>query len=330
MVKMSLFVEVLVIGIGLASLTLGASVAAGELEDRLFEACEEPYNYELASWVLSEGADTEALSPDGETVLQRLLRQRYESSPYVRHNTNTIMVTLLLKHGARLPDSPAPGKNPVVWMANRLDQVTWDVLAVKFGEAGMVRYAGWPTRPIATVASGDNTIALPPPPGFAPAPEGVEKLLALLAKTVLDPDTAMFFVPTEQADLPLSDITAAAAFVDRRDLVGMTDEKELHKALSLTDETTGGSYTEYFSNASYHTVFPTGPVPWNADAAESREGEEKRMISSHGALGRERPYQLVHYRTDAPDGTRDNAGKSSFHAYGMLAAWHFALREANP
>lgn len=322
MMALPSFVEILFVGVGFLFLPVGSPVAAGELEERLFAACEEDYSYEMASWVLDAGADPNAVSPSGDTPVQMLLRARFKSGRYGRYDDSMVMLALLLKYGARLPESAPPEDNPVRWVMGHMDQIAWDLLALKFGEAELLRYAGWPTEPAATIASGTASIAVPPPDGFVPAPAGVEKLLALASKNALQPEAAMFFVPAQQADLPLADITVAAAFIGRHDLLGLGGE-ELYNALSVNNETTGGSYTQYFNNAQYTTVSPTGAVPWVG--GEPDRDKEKFMVSSNGSLGAGAPYQLLYYTAEDDENFSD-----ADLPHGLLGAWHCALRAANP
>ena len=330
MMALPSFVEILFIGVGFVFLPIGTPLEAGELESRLFQACEAPYSYELAAWALQAGADPNALSPAGETPLQQVLRQRLEDSSRIRHDENMIMLTLLLKSGAALPESLPPEKNPIRRLAGRLDQATWDVLELKFGEAELIRRAGWPMKSIADLALDDRIIALPPPEGFVPAPQtGIEKALTLAAVTRLSPDAAVFFVPADQSALPLAEVTSVAAFISRRDILGLTGEDDaLQKALSLSDDIHGGFFRQYFNNTSYLAASPTTPIPWGEQGEEPPENSVQVIISSHGSLGLREPYQLLYYRIFASECEIDDALLEQ--VQGGLAGWHFALREANP
>lgn len=323
------FIEILLIGVGFTFLPIGEALATGELESRLFEACEDPYSYELAAWVLREGANPNAVSLAGETPLEQALRQRYETSSRNRYDGNTVMLVLLLKSCARLPDFTSPEKSPIRWAADRLDQITWDLLSLKFDEAELVRLAGWPLEPVAAIDMGERKIALPPPAGFVPARQGgVEKALILASEAVLTPEVAIFFVPEEQVDFPLEKVTAVAAFISRRDLLGLTGEDDaLRKALSLSDDIDGRFFRQYFNNASYVAASPTTPVPWLPEGAETPEDTFQVIVSSHGTFGRQEPYQVLYYRVfpSEEEVTYDVMG----HAHGLLAGWHFSLRAAN-
>lgn len=330
MMALPSFIEFLFIGVGFIFLPIGEALAAGELEKRLFEACEEPYSYELAAWVLQEGADPNALSRSGETPLRQLLRQRYATFSRSRYDDNTIMMALLLKNGANLPDNLPPEKNPIRWVADRLDQATWDVLALKFGESEMLRAGAWPLEPVANLAVDGKSIALPPPDGFVPASQkGAEKILVLASKVRLSPEAAVFFVPEDQKDLPPADMTTAAAFISRGDLLGLTNGDEaLSDALSLSDDIKGRFFHQYFNNTSYLAASPTTPVPWMPGGKKPPEDSVQLLVSSHGSLRRRQPYQLVYYRFFASED--DITEGMMEHAHGLLAGWHFALRAVNP
>ena len=323
------FVEILFVGIGFVLLPIGTPPAAGELEERLFQACEEEYSYELAAWVLQAGADPNALSPAGETPLQLLLRQRYETSSRFRYDENITMLALLLKSGATLPESLPPEKNPIRWIVGRLDQITWDVMALKFGEAELSRRGGWPMEPVANLDLDDRSIALPSPDGYVPAPQkGIEKTLRLASVATLSPDAAVFFVPAEQAALPLDEVTTVAAFISRRDILGLTREDDaLRKALSLSDDIHGSFYQQYFNNNSYLAAFPTTPIPWDDQETEPPEEGRQAIVSSHGSLGIREPYQLLYYGIVASE---DDLNEGlMIRSHGVLAGWHLMLRAAN-